>query len=43
MGGTSREIWMWNTPIEKPDSRETIIFIDSEGINSAKLYNQQSV
>ena len=39
---TSRGIWMWNTPIEKSDSRETIIFIDSEGINSENIYNQQS-
>ena len=33
---------MWNTPIEKTDSRETIVFIDSEGINSENIYNQQS-
>ncbi len=39
---SSRGIWMWNTPIEKSDSRETIIFIDSEGINSENIYNQQS-
>ena len=38
----SRGIWMWNTPIEKSDSREAIIFIDSEGINSENIYNQQS-
>ena len=39
---SSRGIWMWNTPIEKTDSRETIVFIDSEGINSENIYNQQS-
>ena len=39
---SSRGIWMWNTPIEKSDSGETIIFIDSGGINSENIYNQQS-
>lgn len=35
-----RGVWIWNTPIGKPNSREKIILIDSEGINSENVYNQ---
>lgn len=35
-----RGVWIWNTPIGKPNSKEKIILIDSEGINSENVYNQ---
>jgi len=35
-----RGLWMWNTPIGKSNSKEKIILIDSEGINSENIYNQ---
>jgi hypothetical protein len=38
----ARGIWMWNTPIGKPNSKEKIILIDSQGINSENVYNQNS-
>ena len=37
-----RGIWIWNTPIGKPNSKEKILLIDSEGINSENIYNQNS-
>ena len=39
---TSRGLWIWNTPISKSNSKEKIIFLDSEGINSENIYNQQT-
>ena len=36
----NRGIWMWNTPIGKSNSKEKILLIDSEGINSENIYNQ---
>ena len=35
-------IWLWNTPIPKPNSKDKIIFIDSEVINSDNIYEQVS-
>ena len=39
----SRGIWFWNTPIQKPNSniKEKIIFIDTEGLNSENVYQQE--
>ena len=37
-----RGIWIWNTPIGKTNSKEKILLIDSEGINSENIYNQNS-
>ena len=35
-------IWLWNTPIPKPNSKDKIIFIDSAVINSENIYEQVS-
>lgn len=42
INSVSRGIWMWNTPLGKPNSKEKIILIDSKGINSENIYNQNS-
>lgn len=33
----TKGIWLWNTPRQKPNSSDKIIFIDSEGTNSVDL------
>jgi hypothetical protein len=38
---SSRGISIWNTPIAKPDSKDKIIFLDSEGIHSENVYQQE--
>jgi hypothetical protein len=38
---SSRGINIWNTPIAKPDSKDKIIFLDSEGIHSENVYQQE--
>ena len=38
----SRGIYLWNTPIEKPNSKEKILFLDSEGLNSENVYQQET-
>ena len=38
---TSRGIWIWNTPITKKNSKEKIIFLDSQGIHSENIYRQE--
>ena len=38
---SSRGISIWNTPIAKPDSKDKIIFLDSEGILSENVYQQE--
>ena len=40
LNSVNRGLWMWNTPIEKTNSKEKILLIDSEGINSENIYNQ---
>ena len=37
----TRGIYLWNTPITKPNSKEKIIFLDSEGIHSENVFNQE--
>ena len=36
----SRGLYLWNTPIKKPNSKEKILFLDSEGLNSESIYQQ---
>ena len=36
----SRGLYLWNSPIKKPNSKEKILFIDSEGLNSENVYQQ---
>ena len=38
---TSPGIWLWNTPITKPNSKDKIIFFDSVGVNSENVYQQE--
>ena len=39
---TGRGLWLWNTPISKPNSNNKILFIDSEEIISENVYEQIS-
>lgn len=38
---TSPGVWLWNTPITKPNSKDKIIFFDSVGVNSENVYQQE--
>ena len=38
--GNNRGIYFWNSPIEKDNSTEKILFFDSEGINSENISQQ---
>ena len=40
VNNSSRGIWIWNTPISKPNSNDKIIFIDSEEIISENVNEQ---
>ena len=35
-----RGLYLWNSPIKKPNSKEKILFIDSDGLNSENVYQQ---
>ena len=37
----TRGIYLWNTPIPLPNSKEKIIFLDSEEIHSENVFNQE--
>ena len=37
----SKGIYLWNSPICKPNSKEKILFLDSEGINSENVFSQE--
>ena len=43
INNSSRGIWIWNTPISKPNSNDKIIFIDSEEIISENMNEQVRV
>ena len=38
---TSPGVWIWNTPITKPNTKDKIIFFDSVGVNSENVYQQE--
>lgn len=38
---SSRGLYLWNTPISKPNSNEKILFLDSEGIHSENVFQQE--
>lgn len=38
--GNKKGIYFWSSPLEKKNSNEKIIFVDSFGINSEKIYQQ---
>ena len=38
---TSPGIWLWNTPINKSNSKDKIIFFDSVRVNSENVYQQE--
>ena len=39
---STRGIWLWSTPVSKPNSKDKIIFIDSKGIYCENVYEQVS-